>query len=157
MTTHRPAPEWSIAAWLNTDSDLSLQHLRGQVMAVYAFQMLCRGCVEQAIPQALRVQTVFRDQGVRVIGIHTVFENHAAMDRPALEVFIREHGINFPVGVDQPSQQGGVPVTMRRYQMQGTPTLLLIDRAGHLRRRYFGHLDDLRLGAELMVLLNETA
>ena len=36
--------------------------------------------------------------------------------------------------------------------MQGTPTLLLVDRMGRLRRQRFGMLDDLRLGAEIATL-----
>jgi hypothetical protein len=40
--------------------------------------------------------------------------------------------------------------------MQGTPTLLLIDRAGRLRRQVFGHLPDLQLGAEIAALIGET-
>lgn len=39
--------------------------------------------------------------------------------------------------------------------MQGTPTLLLIDRAGRLRLQHFGTVDDLRLGAQLGRLLAE--
>ena len=44
---------------------------------------------------------------------------------------------------------------MRDYGMQGTPTLMLIDRKGLLRRQHFGFVDDLRLGAELATLLAE--
>jgi hypothetical protein len=58
------------------------------------------------------------------------------------------------VGVDSPSDDGEpVPKTM-----QGTPTLLLIDRAGHLRRQTFGHVSDLELEAavaELMAAVNQ--
>jgi hypothetical protein len=43
---------------------------------------------------------------------------------------------------------------MEAYQMQGTPTLLLIDRAGRLRRQIFGHVPDLLLGAEIMRLVD---
>lgn len=39
--------------------------------------------------------------------------------------------------------------------MRGTPTLMLIDRAGRLRRKIFGHLPDLHLGAEIMRLVAE--
>jgi hypothetical protein len=46
---------------------------------------------------------------------------------------------------------------MRAYNMQGTPTLCLIDRNGVLRRQHFGLLDDLRLGAEIATLLAEPA
>jgi hypothetical protein len=46
---------------------------------------------------------------------------------------------------------------MQAYAMQGTPTLILIDRQGRLRRKHFGLLDDLRLGAEIATLLAEAA
>jgi thioredoxin-related protein len=44
---------------------------------------------------------------------------------------------------------------MAAYRMQGTPTLLLIDHAGLLRRQLFGHIPDLCLGAEIMRLVAE--
>lgn len=44
---------------------------------------------------------------------------------------------------------------MRAYRMQGTPTLMLIDRAGRLRLQHFGRLDDLTLGVEVMRLMSE--
>ncbi len=48
-----------------------------------------------------------------------------------------------------------IPATMRRYGMRGSPTLILIDRAGKLRLHEFGHLDDLRLVMMLGQLLAE--
>jgi hypothetical protein len=35
--------------------------------------------------------------------------------------------------------------------------MLLIDRGGRLRRQAFGHVPDLRLGAEIMALATERA
>lgn len=157
MPLLREAPEWHVAEWLNTNDDLSLAQLRGQVIVAYAFQMLCRGCVEQSIPQAKRVYDLFSRQGVQVLGLHSVFENHAAMGRAALEAFIREHDVAFPVAIDMPAEQGNVPLTMQRYQMQGTPTLILIDQHGRLRRKSFGHLDAIQLGAEVISLLQQSA
>lgn len=155
MTTLKQAPEWSIDCWLNSESDLSLEGLRGRVIVVYAFQMLCRGCVEGSIPQAKRLHQLFGDEQLTVLGLHTVFEHHSAMTRTSLEAFVHEYGITFPVGIDKPAEQGSIPQTMRRYQMQGTPTLILIDQQGRLRRKSFGHLDDIQLGAEVMSLLRE--
>ncbi len=155
MTMLQTAPEWSIDSWLNTDDDLSLETLRGQVIVAYAFQMLCRGCVEGSIPQAKRHYELFTGQPLTVLGLHTVFEHHQAMTRTSLEAFIHEYSIAFPVGVDRPSDNGSIPQTMQRYQMQGTPTLIMIDQQGRLRRKSFGHLDDIQLGAEVMSLLNE--
>jgi hypothetical protein len=48
-----------------------------------------------------------------------------------------------------------MPRTMRAYAMQGTPTTLLIDARGHLRRQVFGVHNDLLLGAEIGTLLVE--
>jgi hypothetical protein len=39
--------------------------------------------------------------------------------------------------------------------MQGTPTLVLIDRAGVMRMQHFGQVDDLQLGVLLGRLLAE--
>ena len=51
----------------------------------------------------------------------------------------------------------GLPETMEAYGMQGTPTLLVFDRQGRLRRHYLGAVDDVRLGAEIMALCIEDA
>jgi hypothetical protein len=88
------------------------------------------------------------------IGLHSVFENHDAMTPNALRVFLHENRIGFPVGVDEPDGNDQ-PHTMREYEFQGTPTILLYDRAGRLRRHIFDHVSDLQLGAEIMALICE--
>ena len=149
-------PEWDIAQWFNTDQPLRVADLRGQVVLIHAFQMLCPGCVIHAIPQARQVHEQFADQGVAMIGLHTVFEHHDAMQPHALAAFIHEHGLRFPVGVDAPSADGQrIPRTMARWGLQGTPTTLVVDRQGRLRLRHFGHVPDLPLGAILGRLLSE--
>ena len=149
-------PEWDIAQWFNTAQPLRLADLRGQVVLIHAFQMLCPGCVMHAIPQARQVHEQFADQGVAMIGLHTVFEHHDAMQPHALAAFIHEYGLRFPVGVDAPSADGQpVPRTMARWGLQGTPTTLVMDRQGRLRLRKFGHVSDLPLGAILGRLLSE--
>ncbi|MCL4679216.1 MAG: redoxin domain-containing protein [Alphaproteobacteria bacterium] len=154
----KQAPEWTICKWLNTDEDITLQSLQGKVVAAFAFQMLCPGCVEHSIPQARRVNAMFSKDDVAVIGLHTVFEHHSAMGENSLVAFMHEYGITFPVGIDIPSgdDKDPIPKTMRAYNMGGTPTLLLIDRQGRLRKHKMGHEHDLILGAELMSLMRET-
>jgi len=150
------APPWRTSVWLNTPVPIDLEAQRGHVVVACAFQMLCPGCVSHAIPQMKAVHELFSPQGVVVVGLHTVFEHHEAMTVTALRAFVHEYGIRYPVGVDAPAEDGGlIPQTMAAYQMQGTPTLLLINRAGQLRRQIFGHIPDLRLGAEITQLLAE--
>mgnify|MGYP003536825636 FL=1 len=129
--------------------------MRGKVVMLHAFQMLCPGCVAHALPQAQRVAALFAQAPLAVIGLHTVFEHHAAMGIESLRAFVHEYRIGFPVGVDEPSADGPIPRTMQAYAMQGTPTLVLIDAQGRLRRQVFGRHDDLLLGAELATLLAE--
>lgn len=156
IATLRPAPEWSVADWLNAPAPLTLGAQAGRVVYAIAFQMLCPGCVSHAIPQAMRVRGAFREEDLAVIGLHAVFEHFEAQgSRAALEAFAHEYRIRFPLAIDAPAPDGGVPLTMRAYQMQGTPTTLLIDRAGRLRLSKFGHLDDLALGAAIATLIAE--
>ena len=147
------APAWHTTAWLNTPEALSLEQLRGKVVLLHAFQMLCPGCVAHALPQAQRVAALFAQAPLAVIGLHTVFEHHAAMGLESLRAFVHEYRIGFPVGVDEPAAEGPIPRTMQAYAMQGTPTLVLIDAQGRLRRQVFGQHDDLLLGAELAIVL----
>lgn len=151
------APEWQVEVWLNTPAPFELSQLRGRVVLLHAFQMLCPGCVSHAVPQAERVHREYAELGVSVIGLHTVFEHHAAMMPMALEVFLHEYRVTHPVGVDVAVDGSAIPATMRRYGMRGTPTLILVDRAGKLRLHEFGRMEDLRLGMMLGQLLAESS
>ncbi|RZT42140.1 redoxin domain-containing protein [Cupriavidus agavae] len=151
----QPAPAWAVQQWFNTDRPLSLEALRGKVIVLEAFQMLCPGCVSHGLPQAARVHQTFPASEVAVVGLHTVFEHHEAMTPTALQAFLHEYRIPFPVGVDQPDGQGGIPLTMRAYAMRGTPTLILIDAHGNLRQQHFGSVADMTLGAQIAELVLE--
>lgn len=153
----QPAPPWTTREWFNTSEGLQLAGLRGSVVVLHAFQMLCPACVHHGLPQAQRVHAAFASSGVTVVGLHTVFEHHAAMMPISLQAFLHEYRIAFAVGVDAPDADARqpLPVTMQAYAMQGTPSLLLIDRHGHLRLHAFGAVEDLALGAALATLIAE--
>jgi hypothetical protein len=152
---YTPAQEWQVSEWLNTERPLSLAALRGRVVVAHAFQMLCPGCVSHGVPQAERVHRLFADEDVTVVGLHTVFEHHEVMTPAALRVYLHENRITHAVGVDTPVAGDRIPATMAAYRMQGTPTLMLIDRAGRVRLQHFGRLEDLVVGAEVMRLVGE--
>lgn len=152
----RPAPEWHTTEWFNTPTPLTVEALGGSVIMLHAFQMLCPGCVSRGLPQARRVFQLFAGAPLVVVGLHTVFENHQAMGSESLRVFLNEYRIPFPVAVDAPDPAGGsTPLTMGAYRMQGTPTTVLIDAQGRVRRQVFGPHEDLLLGAEIQTLLLE--
>lgn len=145
MTVH--TPELAVTRWFNAARPIRLAGLRGRTVVLHAFQMLCPGCVAHGLPQAERLHRLFLHRpDVAVIGLHSVFEHHAAMTPVALEAFIHEYRLTFPIGVDQPDDGEAVPVTMRRFGMRGTPTTIVIDRAGRIVQHAFGQVDDLALG-----------
>ena len=147
-------PEWSVERWLQTAGDLHLSALRGRVVVIEAFQMLCPGCVSHGLPQAQRIRETFSPEDVVVVGLHTVFEHHDAMQPLVLEAFLSEYRLGFPIGIVRPTP-AGTPETMHRFGLRGTPSLLLVDRDGRLRARHFGAVPDLRIGAEIASLLGQ--
>ena len=151
----KPAPELDVVQWFNTREPLTLAALRGKVVVLHAFQMLCPGCVSTGLPQARKIAAIFPESDVAVIGIHTVFEHHDAMTPVSLAAFIHEYRLGFPIAVDRPDPQGPVPCTMAAYGLRGTPSLILIDRRGNIRHHGFGAEDDLRIGADIALLMAE--
>lgn len=145
------APEIDVVRWFNTSESPTLDRLRGRVVVLYAFQMLCRGCVLAATPLAQRVHERFAGDDVTVLGLHTVFEHHDAMTPVSLAAYLHEFGLTLPIGVDRPTDTG-MPATMSRYGMRGTPTWVLIDRDGVVRAHAFGAVDELMLGATVAEL-----
>ena len=86
------APELTVSAWLNTDNAPTLIGLRGKVILIEAFQILCLGCVSHGLPQAKKVFETFNEDDVAVLGLHTVFEHHSAQGTTdALGAFLREY------------------------------------------------------------------
>jgi peroxiredoxin len=149
------APDLTVTQWFNTRTPISLAALRGKVVVLHAFQMLCPGCVQSGLPQAQRIARLFSEDDVAVIGIHTVFEHHAAMTPTSLEAFIHEYRFDFPIAVDQPGDDGPLPKTMAAYGMKGTPTLVLINDEGYIRKHTLGAEEDLRVGADIALLVAE--
>ncbi len=142
-------------SWFNTDRPLLLAGLRGRVVVLTAFQVLCPNSLASGIPQAQRIYETFAPSDVAVIGLHATFEHHDAFSSAVLKAFVHEYRLRFPIAIDQPSPSSPIPLTMERYKMRGTPSLVLIDRHGFVRKHTFGAVDDLRLGAEIGALTQE--
>ena len=149
------APELLVQTWFNTERPLLLAGLRGRVVVLVAFQVFCPNSIGIAIPQAKRIHETFEPKDVVVIGLHATFEHHDAFSVPVLKACIQEYLLKFPIALDQPNHAGPIPHTMDLYKMRGTPSLVLIDRQGLVRKHAFGAVDDLRIGAEIGALTQE--
>ena len=150
-----PLLELDVQEWVNHEG-LSNEDLRGKVVVVEVFQMLCPGCVNHGVPQAQKIHRMIDESQVQVIGLHSVFEHHDVMTPEALKVFIDEFGIKFPVAVHMPREGQQIPSTMKKYRLEGTPSIILADRKGRIRQVQFGQVDDFVLGLLLGSLLSET-
>jgi len=93
---HPMAPALEVSEWLHAPADTSLETLRGRVIVLHAFQMLCPACVSHALPQARAVAAAFSPEEVQVVGLHSVFEHHEAMGPAALRAFAHEYRLGFP-------------------------------------------------------------
>lgn len=154
-TIYSQAIELKTSTWLNTDKPIKLIDFIGRVVVIHTFQMLCPGCVSHGLPQAIKIRNIFNESDVVVLGLHTVFEHHSVMGKEALEVFLHEYRIKFPVGIDQPGTQSNIPLTMHAYGLRGTPSILLIDRKGQIRLNHFGVIEDMHIGALIGQLITE--
>ena len=78
------------------------------------------------------------------------------MRSASLDAYIHEFRVSFPIAVDRHDGDDPLPPTMRRYAMQGTPTLVLIGRDGAIRDQVFGQADDLTVDAAIGRLVSES-
>lgn len=140
--------------WFNS-APVNVADLAGHVVVLGTFQMLCPGCVTNGLPQLQRIHDHFDKKQVRVIGLHTVFEHHAAMTPVSLAAFIHEYRLTFPIAVDGHDDKNGPSLSMKRLGLRGTPSLLLVDHIGKIRLHQFGHTSDLIVGAAIQRLVDE--
>ena len=125
------APEFTgITNWLNTDSPISLEDLRGRVVLVDFWTYTCINCI-RTLPHVTAWYEKYKDQGFVVIGVHTPefeFEKETANVEDALKTY----KINYPVAQDNNY------ATWRAYSNRYWPAEYLIDAEGRVRRTHFG-------------------
>jgi len=75
------APNFGVSEWIQgapTNFDQEKDH----VVLVEVFQVNCPGCFMNAIPEAIEIYNKYKEDGVRVLGIATAFED---FDKNTLE------------------------------------------------------------------------
>ncbi|MBI5698627.1 MAG: TlpA family protein disulfide reductase, partial [Thaumarchaeota archaeon] len=75
------APNLGVSKWVQgmpTNIDQEKDH----IILVEVFQVNCPGCFLYGIPEAINIYNKYKDQGVRVLGIATAFED---FDKNTLE------------------------------------------------------------------------
>ncbi len=203
------APNFGVSEWVQgapTNFDQEKDH----IVLLEVFQVNCPGCFMNAIPEAIEIYNKYKDDGVRVIGLATAFEDFdkntldnlkmlaetgevigetqgaLAMNGQLQEGNKLPYKIPFPLGMDNLTKTTGeisqdkimefihpqIPEfdsqpedyrnqiiqkvknymkskeysaeTFEKFALQGTPSMILVDRKGILRDVSFGqagHVD----------------
>ncbi len=120
------APELEISEWLRGQAT-SLQKLRGKVVLLDFFQIICPGC-HRAHPHIVQMQEKYGKDGLQVIGIAVAFELQHIQKREDIRDFVERTEFNYPVGIDK-----NFTKTFRAYKARGTPYAAIIDQADNLK------------------------
>lgn len=83
------APNLKIMKWVQ-GVPTNIDKERGNVVVVEVFQVNCPGCFLYAIPEAIKIYNQYKDEGVRVIGLATAFEDFDKNTLSNLELLLRE-------------------------------------------------------------------
>jgi cytochrome c biogenesis protein CcdA/thiol-disulfide isomerase/thioredoxin len=146
------APEFAkVTAWLNTPggNPVSLRQLRGKVVLVDFWTYSCVNCI-RTLPYLKAWNARYAPAGLVIVGVHTpefAFEHVVGNVRQA----IREHGIRYPVAVDD--DYG----TWEAWGNQYWPADYLVDRRGRVRDAHFGEGAYDETESALRTLLGESA
>lgn len=126
-TENPRAPVFAAKARDSRTFDLARQ--RGKVVVLVFLDQDCPHC-DRDLPGLVPVLREFRSRGVVAAGIVS------AERGTTLGAFIRKHGIDFPVIVDEPR------ALFARYESARTPDTFFIDRDGLVRFREHGDRPD---------------
>ncbi len=111
-------------SWLNTDRPLSLEALKGQVVILDFWTYCCINCMH-TLSDLEWIEKKYRSEPVVVIGVHSAkFYNEQEVEN--IKEAIGRYEISHPVIVDK-----GMAI-WQSYNVNGWPTLVVIDPKGHV-------------------------
>ena len=134
------APSWQLKDV--NDKTIRSADFKGKVVILVFWATWCVPC-RMEIPGFIALQKKYAQQGLVVVGA-SVDEGGASM----VKQFMEKLGMNYPVVLADEKMQdqfGGIEVV---------PTTFVIDREGHIVKKYFGLTDESEFEQEIKPLLN---
>lgn len=106
---------------------ITLQQLRGQVVIVNFWASWCPPCRAE-MPALEQTYRAHREQGLEILAVNSTHQDSIG----AARTFVQEHGLGFPILLDQTGLVGNL------YQTRALPTTFFIDRDGVIRKVIIG-------------------
>lgn len=104
---------------------ISTGQFTGSILVINFWATWCPPCREE-MPALQQVYDMHRNHGLVLIGV-----NFGEAEEPVTR-YAREIGVSFPLALDQNM------AVARRYQVQGLPTTIFVDRKGVIRDLIMG-------------------
>jgi peroxiredoxin len=130
--------------WINAPVHVS--ELDGRPVVLHFWSMACEDCTGQ-FAEVKQWLDVFGPQGLRFIGVDVTRSQQELSDTNAVEGFARQHGLRYPIAVDDGSMAKAYGVTQH-------PSFLLFTAEGWLRYHLSGRDAAQKVGSALRLLMH---
>lgn len=133
-----PAPPLENIRWIDENGDerssLTLAEFGQGFKILYFFQDWCAGCHAHGFPTFVTLAEEFRDKGVGLAAIQTVFEGSEVNTFDRLRENQRRYGLRLPFGhaVAGSGSVDAAPAIMEAYRSGGTPWFVVIAPDGRV-------------------------
>ncbi len=132
---NQPAPEIEAQVWANGEA-LTLASLKGNVVLIDFWAPWCPPC-RKVIPHLVENYGKYKSQGLEIIGFTRLYGSYRddTMDKgkvPAEEEieltkeFLKRNKITYPIAIAKSDE------VFKSYGVSGIPTLIFIDKKGHV-------------------------
>ncbi|MEO8665925.1 MAG: redoxin domain-containing protein [Ignavibacteria bacterium] len=120
-----PGPGDIKSKWINTDTDLSIENLKGKVVLIEFWTFGCYNC-KNTLPYVKDWYSKYGSDKFEVIGIHCPeFDNEKKFEN--VKSAVEDFGIKYPVLIDNGFTE------WEKYDVHAWPTIIILDKEGEVR------------------------
>jgi len=143
LTTDLLAPDFTLKTL--DGSEITLSDLRGQPVLINFWASWCGPC-RLEMPELIRAYEQYQADGFTILAVNLTHQDSL----PAIESFVEEVDIPFPVLLDETGE-----VAEDLYLLRGLPTSVFIDRAGRVKRTYAGAMTGAQIDQFVIEILGK--